>query len=369
MIGKENQIKHRARWLFQLLDSPDVGIIGGYHCGNLGDLALGYSLQNFLSGFSNASSGLQTIYNLNKWPSAQFAILGGGAIAYVDCLNKVSRRYKDNPEKVSIIGVDFEDEKVFDKHIEFLRSVSSISCRSKEQANYVSEKLARSDVSFHQDLCFSLPLTAPKPSISETSKVVGFNMVPFFARLNKSGNFEKDYYLLHSTRTKFNKSIDFENLPNAYIHYFKKVIKYYAEKGYKLVHIPFTLEDDIYARTMLRELDVNFLRYSTNINRILLIFLEFEFFLSSRFHSLVFSLITRTPVIPFLYAEKCQRLVQDLAMNFETTVTPSDLLGNKEELIERIVSQKPVFVGSGWLCNEKEKIYTHLSSVLEKLLN
>ncbi|MFN9710778.1 MAG: hypothetical protein ACK55K_05155, partial [Bacteroidota bacterium] len=72
-----NQLSRRFR---QQLSIPDVAVIGGYHGVNLGDMALGASVKRQLQN-RNITSGLQTIYNLEKWkwPPTNFAILGGGA--------------------------------------------------------------------------------------------------------------------------------------------------------------------------------------------------------------------------------------------------------------------------------------------------
>lgn len=48
MIKSITQIQHLQRFASQHLRMPDVGIIGGYHGGNLGDIALGESVRQLL---------------------------------------------------------------------------------------------------------------------------------------------------------------------------------------------------------------------------------------------------------------------------------------------------------------------------------
>jgi hypothetical protein len=113
------QIQHVGRLIPQLIKTPKVAIIGGYHGINAGDLALGESIKQEISkrGFS---SGLQTIYNIDqwKWPLTEYTIIGGGAVGYNDSMEKIYNRFKNSLSNVAILGVDFNEKEFSDKCIE-----------------------------------------------------------------------------------------------------------------------------------------------------------------------------------------------------------------------------------------------------------
>jgi hypothetical protein len=155
MITSITQIQHLQRFASQHLRKPNVGIIGGYHGGNLGDIALGESVRQLLLK-KNVHSGLQTIYNLEKWPKTEFAIIGGGAVGYVDSLRRVALRYKGQFSKVALLGVDFNEKNYPQDCVELIKGAAYVSCRSEQQAIILKKITGREDISYHPDIAFSL---------------------------------------------------------------------------------------------------------------------------------------------------------------------------------------------------------------------
>ena len=149
------QFKHIARNVKQKLTGISVAVIGGYHGGNLGDMALGESVTTLLKEQS-IKTGLQTIYNLGKWPTAPYAIVGGGAVGYAGSLLKVAQRYKGHFNKVSLLGVDYNEKTYEGEGLELIKGAAYLSCRSKEQADKLTQISGRTDITFHPDIAFSL---------------------------------------------------------------------------------------------------------------------------------------------------------------------------------------------------------------------
>jgi hypothetical protein len=87
----------------------NIAVIGGYHGGNLGDMALGIATQKVIKRLGYKSC-LKTIYSIGKlpYPKISHAILGGGAIGYEDSLSKVQKLYFNDLSKVALLGVDFK---------------------------------------------------------------------------------------------------------------------------------------------------------------------------------------------------------------------------------------------------------------------
>jgi len=340
--GKQLQLKHRLSCLSQWLSKPEFGVIGGYHYGNAGDIALGESLVNCLSASEQAAK-LQTIYNLNSWPATKYAMLGGGAITYENVFANVYDRYRKNPERLAIMGVDMQGIDSLLKYEDFLKDVAYISCRSSQQVEMLRSKLNREDVVYHQDLCVSrFDVIAPQPSKSR-AKVLGVNMVPYFMRMDKHCRFvsgARDQATLKSSFPELLPYVD--QLGELYVRFFRRMCEHYQSLGYEILHLPFTPQDDLFARSALAGMGVQFRSYTTVIDKMLEEIRGCSAFLCTRFHSLIFASITQTPMIPFLYAIKCRRYSKDMNLEERGLVTIHDLLDAFESTCERVISQGPI---------------------------
>lgn len=179
---KLNQILRLGK---QWVSHTEVVIIGGYHGGNLGDIALGMSVKEILD-INNISSGLQTIYTLDKlpWKKIKYGIIGGGSVGYIDSLLRVSTRYENNFENISLLGVDYPLDKYTDTGVlKLLNSAKLLSCRSEEQNRKLTSITNRNDIITHPDLAFSYQkeLSAMKRN-SKKEKILLVNVLPLYGK-------------------------------------------------------------------------------------------------------------------------------------------------------------------------------------------
>lgn len=314
LSGARARLQHRSRWIRQRIVPPEVGVIGGYHYGNLGDIALGLSVQEEVRRFG-ARSALQTIYNLDHWPAAPVGIVGGGAVAYMGPLDALSRRYGSRPQSLSFAGVDFNDPNALRKHRAFLQEVNRITCRSEEQAELVRSALGRPDVVAAPDLVFTLlqaefgRLRAARGQGGASSaKLLAINLVPLMASVVRRQLVPSE----HMQRERPSMVAQFELLHERYVALARQVCSDHIRQGWRVVHLPFTPTDDTYARYALAGLPVSFDSYrSTPESVISRLKLAGRFF-TTRFHALILGVRAGVPLIPFAYASKNERLLASL---------------------------------------------------------
>jgi hypothetical protein len=317
-VGTACRVAHRSRLAGQLLRTPDLGIAGGYHCGNLGDMALGEAVRlQALKHFRKP--GLQTIYDLHRWPHAPSLVVGGGAVAYAGPLAAIAERYRHTPERVALLGVDFNDPEALEEHKDFYARVHWLGCRSSKQAEMLEAMLPGAPVDWTYDVAFSLAEAAEAQRAAATpymqrDKVFGINMVPFFVRQIGAYFIPGTSYARELERDRPSLVGRVDDLAKAYACWMRKAVGEMLAAGYHVVHFPFTPQDDGYARSCLENLDVEYRRYHHAPLSVLSDFGRCRFFLSSRYHSLIFSMITATPVVAFEYATKCTRLLDDLGL-------------------------------------------------------
>ena len=350
------QYKHRLSCMSQWFSNPEFGVIGGYHYGNAGDIALGESLVNCLADLGQTAK-LQTIYNLSHWPKTKYAMLGGGAITYENVFYQVYERYKKHPENLAILGVDMQGAEALGQYSDFLKDVPYISCRSSNQVEMLRSKLNREDVVYHQDLCVSRFDENSLIRSSPRSKVLGVNMVPHFMCKDKDSRFVPGVRDLASLKSSFPELLPHvDKLGELYVRFFRRICEHFQSQGYEIQHLPFTPQDDLFARSALAGLKVDFKPYTTKIDQMLELVRGSSVFLCTRFHSLVFASITQTPMIPFLYAEKCRRYAMDMDLEKRGLVTIHDLLEAFESTCERICSQGPILASADQLGESAELV-------------
>lgn len=288
---RASQAKHRLRWAKQLTARPKIAVVGGYHYGNLGDMILGNTTRSLLldsHSLQNEQIALQTIYNINKWPRSHLIVVGGGAVLTNENISKLRERVDDDPKRIAIAGVDILRFNFSASNLDFLSQVCYFSVRSTKEA----EKLRSAgvlNVRTMPDIAFAFRSDAPLAA--RTGRSVGINVVP---RLMGDDT-------VNST----------QKMCVSYRNFLRFAAEHCASNDVEVFHIPFTPADDHAARAILRGKNVIFRRYTSNPRRITERMRACTAFIPSRFHSLVVSIILEIPIVPFLYSEKSQRLLED----------------------------------------------------------
>lgn len=337
------KIKEKSRLLEQKLIVPEVGLIGAFHGTNIGDNSLGLSVSEIVK-TNYRKVKFQNFYGIDSWPVAERAICSGGATGVRENLINLAQRYQVAPEKVALVGMDFAADIADypDEVLAFLAKVSFISCRSKRQASQISDILNR-DTIFHFDNAFSWSgLYGSVGNLEPHSgKWLGFNALNFFMTWARGKGFFSGsplaswYEKQNSPLAKYSEVLGLQ-----YVKFMSKVLDIYHERGWQIFHIPFTPEDDLFARTFFNR-EIRYLSFSSNPIKAFHFISQCDLFLSMRYHSLVFALCSQTPCIPFLYAAKCRDLIDDLGENISCCIDRMEIVENIDQSIDKFANSDP----------------------------
>jgi len=329
------QIRHIARNVQQKVMGISVGVIGGYHGGNLGDMALGESAATRL-GERKIKTGLQTIYNLEKWPSAPYAIVGGGAVGYADSFIRVAKRYKGNFNKVALLGVDYNEKTYSGECLELIKGAAYLSCRSQAQAERMMLLSGRKDISSHPDIAFSLYrdfcVNHRVKLQHKTNKVMLVNIIPLYGKLENNQVVSSDQY--QSERPELYES--FDQMHTSYRNYVRGVVIKAIADGYEVQTIPFTPQDATFGEFLLEGLNVKHTEYHSDPLRMIKHMATAAVVLATRYHATIFALKLGIPLYPVAYAVKNELLLQDLGVNRDQFLSTVDLANGKEHISEPV---------------------------------
>jgi hypothetical protein len=308
----EPRFQHKLNWLSQFFDTSNIAITGGYHYGNLGDMAMGISVKEFLA-MKGIGANLQTIYNFNSWPNRKFTILGGGAIGYKYSLDKVHKKLKGNYDNLGILGVDFNEPTYPDYLLEMLSKAAFVSTRSQSQKDQLNALLNRQDIVSIPDIAFAYKVSSfskMRSSINEKKYPprLLINIVPLYGQLKGDILIPSKQYELERPEIIKNHS----DILASYIELIQYHVHEALRNNIEVIHIPFTPSDEAYAKLILKDKKIFHLPYSSNPESLLYRINSTDQFLSTRFHATLFGMRGGAKVLPIAYAHKNEELLKEL---------------------------------------------------------
>lgn len=315
---------HKKKWLFHFFHKTDIAIAGGYHYGNLGDIALGSSIKEILKQ-KNITSELQTIYNLKYWLERNYVIVGGGAVGYENSLFEIINRYHLNYKKVAFIGVDFNSNNYSEQSIEMLKKVSFISTRSKSQAENLKQLSGRSIVYNQPDLAFSFQrdlFEKVRNKTEKNTKKLFVNVLPLYAMFNKGLISPLNQY-------KDERPEIFENFLKIQQNYKSLILNYITEaikNGIEVFSWSFTPMDESYAKFLFNGLKVKHIPYNPNPYAIVGTINPNDEVITTRLHATIFALRSGANVLPIAYARKNEELLKEMGFLSNEYLTVTDLI-------------------------------------------
>ncbi|NNJ24393.1 hypothetical protein LzC2_04500 [Planctomycetes bacterium LzC2] len=264
-------------------------------------------------------------------------------------------RYGRSPERVAIVGWDVDGEVASwpDEDRGFLRSVAFLGVRDRQQADRVSDALGGREVVAQPDNAFSLlwhefrpAVVGPGESRRESGAgPTGLNLLPLFMKRQKgewaTGTAMEGMY----RRTGSPLADVIHTLGPDYV---RTIRRFVAGRGGDFVHIPFTPEDDLFARSALRGLKIRFRPYDADPRRTFAAVADCGEFLSTRFHALVFALAAGVLCRPMLYAAKCEALLADTGWDLaeSAAISRADLVADPVAAADRLLSGRPIVAPS-----------------------
>ncbi|MCX2485279.1 polysaccharide pyruvyl transferase family protein [Pedobacter sp. MR2016-24] len=329
------QVQHRLRNIKQKISGVEVGVVGGYHGGNLGDIALGTSVTSVLEE-EQIKTGMQTIYNLDKWPKAPYAIVGGGAVGYADSLTRVAERYKGDFHKVSLLGVDFNEKSYPEVCLELIRKAAYVSGRSEAQAEKLKTMTGRQDIHFHPDIAFSLyPDFCEKERAKVRSDKPGkllVNIIPLYGKLINGEIVASDQY--KEERPALYAA--YEQMHSTYKALVRNVVEKAIADGLTVETIPFTPDDEAFGKSLLEGLEVKHAKYHADPLRMIKHMATATRVFATRYHTTIFALKLGIPLYPVAYAVKNELLFKELGVKRADFISSDDLAAGCNPNLETI---------------------------------
>ncbi|MFZ4796143.1 MAG: polysaccharide pyruvyl transferase family protein [Bacteroidia bacterium] len=318
------ELLHKKKWLAHFFYKAEIAIAGGYHYGNLGDIALGNSIKEILD-TKNISSELQTIYNLKYWLERNYVIVGGGAIGYENSLFEIINKYHHNYQKIAFMGVDFNSKSYSDESIELINKAAFISTRSVAQAEKLKELTGRKNIYNQPDLAFSFQRKLfEKTRIQSLAKPkkLFVNVLPLYAMFNNGKLTPLNQY-------KEERPEIFENFSSIQMNYKNLVLNYVTnaiQNGIPVFSWSFTPMDESFAKYLFGNLNVTHLPYNPNPLNISNIVEPTDEVISTRLHATIFALRSGANVFPIAYAHKNEELLKEMGWNKNEFLSVNDLI-------------------------------------------
>lgn len=325
----------------KMVKKSQIGILGCYHRLNVGDMALGVSIQK-IAEEQNVSTKIESIHRNDcfKYAKTDSIIFGGGSITTPDNFEKLKKSMslaKKKPKNVAIVGVDLNAQYFSDDILELLQEVNFISYRCfyghKESQLNIQKILGRSDTIFHPDLVFGLYSSdlqqeAQLVENQNKPKILGINIYPWYLVLNRGKWIAKDLSSNYFGISSMSQP-DYISLNSDYIKLLLEMIAYYQSLGYEVHHIPFAVEDDLFARTVFGNSSIFFHKYTSTPSSVLRKVSNCSLFVGTRLHANIFSLIQRVPLISIAYGMKCENLFGDIEIPRSNQITHDSFIENK----------------------------------------
>ncbi|WP_254807835.1 polysaccharide pyruvyl transferase family protein [Natronosalvus amylolyticus] len=299
-INNPGSIKQEIIWKLKSHWKYHYAVNGAYWTGNVGDRAIAHSIKNHLS---KEGKGVELFPKNIGATRSNVHILGGGGVLR-DCraaMNEsdpeILKRRLDwvtSSKKSAILGVGVPGFKTTEAQelIETrLANVDLITVRDKWSQNKLRDYF---DGEIHTTACPAFLLNDPK---SPSTDATGVNFRPW-------PNYQPDVMSYHFD---FDEGMDIPKSRQIYIKNAQRICGEIENP----VFIPFAKEDEEFAK---KYLDVKILPYKFSVQTTLERISGVNKMVSMRYHSLLFSAITDTPVLAIAYQPKVSFLAERIGI-------------------------------------------------------
>ena len=310
--------------------SVDVYIIGAYHGFNAGDISMGVSIKKNANklGINTQLISLDQISEIRNGEANKY-ILGGGAIFSPKNLNNLIKKTENNLSNVAILGVDLHLNHS-EENLNYLKNSAFMTSRfhPKKEVKYdFHQKLLRDDIVWHPDLTFAFYPLPDQKKKEINKKIIGLNIFPFFYRRAK----KQWVFDCYADKIPYNPSTKLSEhqqiiIAQQYVNLMRRIVQTHLDEGFSVYHLPFALEDDLFAKFCLSNLPVKFLSFSNKPHQIFNRMQLFEKFIPTRLHAHIFAAIAKVPFLSISYGTKCRKLLEHLQVPQECSIDYTSLL-------------------------------------------
>lgn len=274
----------------------DVGVQGSYNTGNIGDKALG---KIFKTRLETDGYSVRLFPDTVSKSNSNYQILGGGGVLHdwygADHLRKRLNYVSDGGFIIGVGVPGFRSKEAKQLASRKIPNTSLITVRDRQSKKRINE-VCNADVTVTADPAFLYE----DPGATSKYKT-GVNFRPWFKYSTDEfpwSELDEETLCWHFD---FSECIDRERAFKSYIKNAQQICEAVSDP----VFIPFHKMDQQFAEN---HLDVTILEYTPSVKETLYRISSVEKMVASRYHSLVFAAITKTPVYALTYAPKVREL-------------------------------------------------------------
>ncbi|MEM7129584.1 MAG: polysaccharide pyruvyl transferase family protein [Chloroflexota bacterium] len=302
----KNQIDERFKTLNRLIGLEDVAIFGSFNTTNVGDLAIGNSLKYALKK-KNISASL---YGLNHSNFARYSLaFRGGGDSLHDRNSKVLERLLAvaNHGSLGLAGVGVPGfvtvtgMKLVREVVESAKFVTVRDHGSYERLIDVLPDVLIPKIKVSADPVFLLANSTRWKTLPRRSGLVGVAARPVLTKLDK--------WAMEKLNWSEN---DITERASNYLATLRQTINFFQDQGQEVLFIPFEAEDVFFYQRELADMKIRIAKYEPDPFKVMSTVSSMEAMICVRYHSIIFSMLTDTPMHVISYADKCDSLLDKL---------------------------------------------------------
>lgn len=327
------------------LRTPELAIIGCYNTSNVGDLAMGWSIAKVAQSYGFNVS-LQSYSGWSKFPDVEKAIIGGGDIIASRTPSHLSafvNRRQKHVSETSIVSVSgaLHDNECTEEELVFLQSVPFISARSRRFRDDLSKLISR-EVCYYPDAAFALPQDNQFNSQRQVMgpPTLGINVMPHFWAVEQKRYIPgelSEWFLKHFP--EFSET--HKRIAVNYIEAIRAAIRAAHAIGYRVRILPFSIEDEVFCHSLLRDLPVEFEPFANNPLCLMRSVSACTRIIATRYHAHIFALSLGVPLMSISYYPKCSDLWVDLELPMEAQIDLSMLALDSNSIVDQLLHSQP----------------------------
>ena len=299
------------------VDRPTV--LGCYNTSNVGDR----SFATVLTALADADRHPVRCASYGAVPSQQWKapmLFGGGGLLNGQTNTPLTeallepRRDRSVPAAMVSISTSYGVAPLREPLAEQLAALRLLGVRDSATAAWLRQQLPGAAICEHPDIAFALPALSGWQRPTREAGLIGINLVPVLLGARSGVWRPKAAFSEAFMRAIPEVAALGTATAEAYLDATRNAVRALLQRGNRVVHIPFAIEDDGLARALFRGMDVTFAPFRASPHRVLTEVARCERLIATRFHAHVFALATQTPLLSLPYSDKCSLLLRDLGL-------------------------------------------------------
>lgn len=325
-----------------------VILTAGYN-GNLGDQALAYCSANLCieAGFRPILADYERANRHTANQQDMPALMLGGELGDIYHFRTLQSLQPD-PSLAAIGGISIANTFISHPDTKLLAYLKQTRCffvRDKTVKETARKQLDIQHIKYAPDIVFSIAerlsnnqpakaVDAPKG----TKTIIGINAQAFFLKMRRNGSFSP----LDSN--PFGSAEEASKAEYGYRRALHALIRYYQQRGHKVINYSFCIQDTIYFKRYFHNLGCDTLEFFWDFEKLISSISQCSLFFASRYHAHIAAMIAGLPTVSMMVGAKNRGLLLDMEINPDRHQIDRESFLNHKDCVDRIQSLEPFVV-------------------------